>query len=132
VKPLREAQPIAFNILGKTKIHCPAHRADGCSWTGDYNEALSHLERFCQFALVACTNRGCSLRLARQQAGMSDSTTGATTPRALALALVKAEGGATELKGDVCVACACARVLWGSVACVRMSGAGECVCALSA
>lgn len=41
---LREANPLAFRLLGRVRVRCPLNATErGCDWTGDYSEVHSHL-----------------------------------------------------------------------------------------
>lgn len=63
-KPLAEVEPTAASILGAMRIYCPAYRAAGCTWTGDYSNAQAHLDKTCPYALTKCEFCGKSCRTA--------------------------------------------------------------------
>ena len=42
VRPLRQANPLAWRVLSSVQVRCPLHE-QGCTWTGDYGSLQAHL-----------------------------------------------------------------------------------------
>jgi tetratricopeptide (TPR) repeat protein len=43
VKPLQEAQPLAYKVLSLVQVTCSHHSTRCCKWTGDYGDFFTHV-----------------------------------------------------------------------------------------
>jgi hypothetical protein len=55
LQPLKIKNPLMWRVVSKIQIYCPYNKNKGCSWKGQYSDALDTHHRLCEHFTTQCT-----------------------------------------------------------------------------